>query len=1392
MTTTQPSSRLLPILQLLVNNQKVNIALDRCSTMSYIIESMVDHLGATRVGFCTNKINVVGGSRVSKGSIAHFKINLRNGDQVKVQGQVVPKILPDLETDKYKEAVKAVRIKYPELDLPNFESKTMEVHVLLAGDVANELSGKEVYKVGKKLEVRSSLVGPFYIQGSLDDKQNTQVSSGGNITLLTASNWTEKECDKIMLLQDVDERMNSIIEGVFNQREFQKGEDEDLSKEDIISRFEENIKVKEKDGVLEYEVALPWKNSDSRTQIPENFRQTLAMSKSNASRMKRLGVLGLFHQSILDHVKEGIFKRVDISENSSRKYVPSFGVLNPKSSSTPVRLVVAANLPRNNSVNDQLANSLNLLLPLDMLVHRWRVHEVGVTADVSRAYYRIFLSPLDRGCFTILWFEEPEEQKGMMALELQRLPMGSGPSQAIMLLVFNYHLKNDKDQEASQHLMDCLYSDNAVTSLPADIDTGSFCKRMHAAMARGGFTLKKFSTNNDELREQLRAESLYNEAEVEVAQVLGLKWFCLDKDLIGFNSPTVPEGSLTKRKILSFCHQGFDGLSGILCGILIKGTSYFSEICPQYDWDSELSEDHVAAWVPIQHDIIRATKVTFPRWYQIDVNKPTRLHVFCDAAQRKYLACLAFLEQDGHSVLVAGKAKIPPKNLREKEDTVPKLELEALVLAARMLDKLLEALSPHYTQIVALIHSDATIALTWLVQESALNRFVHNRVKRFHQLVQGRADLFHCTTDENVADYPSRGMSIESFMDHRHPYWTGGSVVHDYTRKPFQAAAGSPSKEGELVLACTTEEEQPRPSALQLFKWGTDPLTGKRTPVSRLNGRVLSLSQVTRVLACVIKFLRRYRKQPELGGRELSKNAMVLLIKGEQTETIADIVQYLKTKKGAKHSWIHSMSLWVDKQGLVRLGGRLGRSGLNFGQRYPILYPHTSPLWTLRIQEYHLRNHCGVKTVKHILQRQFWTPAIGRAIEVVIKDCYNCKKATGVPYRPPGPPQLAAARVIPDSYSTIGVDYTGSFSVRSSPGSKETIPVYLLLISCVATRHFMAYVVTDLSTETFLHQLRRHAAVVGSSHTIYSDRAANFLAAADVLGKKLADEWVSELGEKLGRKGVTWKPNTSSYSPHQSGHIEALVKVLKTGLKRSLGRRLVDIEEFRTLVSEAVCICNDRPLIADLSPDHRDRLPITPNKLLLGKSISPLPYGEDCLEDLEDPSYIPKERELGQVWKSLAKKLDIFKTHFAQDWLMTLRARHIQDFVRDPATAADIEVGDLCVVSGKDHVKRSLWSLGIVERILPSSDAKARAVEIRVSSGLITRPLERVCLVIKGNKLKGKENAGPSADNGTGQPVVEIRPVDQSRPERPTRAAKTRGRERVKGWCEELNEENLL
>ena len=1356
------NSGLLPIIPYNVNGFRTNILLDGCSTSSYIVSRIEPQLKAQRVGYATTTINTIAGATKKKTPIVKFIITTTDGEEVEVTARVIPGILPPIAPQEYQDAIEACKRRHPELKLPEYNGD-IKVDILLSGQVTNALTGEQVWKMGKHLEIRDTKLGQHFLQGKLDSEEYE------TITMLT-TNLTNGDSNSIMMLDD--RKLEEAVEESLNRREFSTTEDDDASKEEIIRRFEETIgkECDDQGKFMGYIVSLPWKSPEARENIPENKKQSLAVLNSNCRKMEKIGRLQQLHQSILGHMEDGILREVNMSDPEDaarRSFLPSFGVVNAKSSTSPVRLVAAANCPRGRSVNDALEPSVNLLRSLDALVHRWRIYETGVVGDVAKAYYRISIHPEDRRAFNILWYKKPETREGLMVLEITKVPMGSGPGQAVLLLVFGYHLKNDVDQEASLHLLESLYSDNVVTSLQRP-DLEDFCLRMVKSFERGGFQLRKFSTNNPALRDKLRAEGLYNEAEKEMTHVLGLRWL-IGPDLCGFQTPTgiEPGTNWSKRRVLSFCHQAYDAGTGILCGISIRATAFFSEICTTYDWDDRLTEEDLQRWKPIHSDLIRATQVTFDRWYGIPVDKPCRLHLFSDASSCKYLACLAYLEADGKSVLVAGKARLPPKGLREKENTVPKLELEALVMTARLLEKLWGALSPHYKQLTALIHSDATIPLSWLINRSTQTRFVANRTKRFWELVDGRATLHFVETANNVADFPSRGMRIEDYCNPDHDFWHGPKLIHDYTLEPFQA--GQVSMAGEMVLATTTEgpEDLP-PSVLNLVDC------------------TRSLYQITRSLAVVIRSVRKWRKQPELGERQLAKLAARKLLLAEQAQSMPEIIQYLQGGRGPRHAWIQPMSLWLDRQGLVRLGGRLGRSNLDFASKFPILYPKTSPLYRQRILEYHRRSHCGTVGVKQQLQRQFWTPAIGKSIQHIIRDCYQCKRASGRPLRAPGPPPLPPERVIPIPYAAVGTDYTGFFTVRDG---KETKKVYLLLISCAATRHFATYVVDNLTTETFLHVLRRHGSVFGSPLVVFSDRAATYLSAREVLGQALADTWVSEVGESLGKRGISWRPNPSSLSPEMSGHIEALVKLVKACLKRAIGRQLVGIEEFRTLVAEATCSCNERPLASDVSPDHRDRAMVTPNKLLFGHPISSLPYGEGNLEELDDPSYIPEERELGRTWKKLAKKLETFRRHFAEDWLMSLRQRHIDDHVADPVVAADVGVGDLVIIR-KENVKRALWDLATVERIIPSTDGKVRALELRTEHGCVTRPLGKVFPLVKSRQLHGEVQPPAPAETAVAQPTVQ--PNDDALTThalpRPTRTAKEAGRQRVRRWTQSLQE----
>ena len=317
------------------------------------------------------------------------------------------------------------------------------------------------------------------------------------------------------------------------------------------------------------------------------------------------------------------------------------------------------------------------------------------------------------------------------------------------------------------------------------------------------------------------------------------------------------------------------------------------------------------------------------------------------------------------------------------------------------------------------------------------------------------------------------------------------------------------------------------------------------------------------------------------------------------------------------------------------------------------------------------------------------------------------------------------------------------------------------------------------------------------------DQGSYFVKGAAILGEKLGEEWCNEIGEKMNHKGIHWQFNPAG-APHFGGHYERLIGTLKGPLKRTIGRAILEKQEFITLCKEDTCVMNDRPLTTTIPNDLRDGLPLTPNRLIFGRPISPMPYGEGSLEDLGDPNFEPNEEDVHRQWRRLASRLAMFKQQFQEDYMAYLRTRHKIQHHEDPLGEVQIHVGDL-VIMKHDNEKRCLWEKAEVIEILPSSDDKSRAVRLRTKNGEVSRPIVKLCPLLTANELRpnnnnseqsqGKDADGqisteqqvetrnePHTDPDQTPTVAPIEPTATS--SRPQRAAKAAGRQKVQQWTQ--------
>ena len=134
------------------------------------------------------------------------------------------------------------------------------------------------------------------------------------------------------------------------------------------------------------------------------------------------------------------------------------------------------------------------------------------------------------------------------------------------------------------------------------------------------------------------------------------------------------------------------------------------------------------------------------------------LCIFCDASEIAYGAC-AYLrwktDDDKYEVrFVSAKSKVAPL----KALTIPRLELLAGVLAARMHEAISNEMRLQVEK--AVFFTDSMIVLQWIKSSARTYKaFVSSRVGEI-QTLTNPADWKHIPGEVNIADKVSRGIAV--------------------------------------------------------------------------------------------------------------------------------------------------------------------------------------------------------------------------------------------------------------------------------------------------------------------------------------------------------------------------------------------------------------------------------------------------------------------------------------------------------------------------------------------------------------------------------------------------------------------------------------------------------
>ena len=256
------------------------------------------------------------------------------------------------------------------------------------------------------------------------------------------------------------------------------------------------------------------------------------------------------------------------------------------------------------------------------------------------------------------------------------------------------------------------------------------------------------------------------------------------------------------------------------------------------EWDDPLPPDIQHAWLQWRTQICQLQQLRIPRCITTSrVHDPCyQLCGFSDASERAYAAVvyLRAVGSNGSTMvnLVTGKTKVAPL----KPLSLPRLELSAAWLLARLLKRIGDVLSSLNPEVLAL--TDSLITLQWIRgHPSRWKTFVANRVSEIQDLCPP-VHWRYVPSKDNPADCASRGLNADELCNFK-LWWNGPSWLQQGTSSPPQPRMDHNAQK-------TVDEEQ-RKNVCMISRPATDTLS-ELFPFS-------SLTKIKRVAALVFRFI---------------------------------------------------------------------------------------------------------------------------------------------------------------------------------------------------------------------------------------------------------------------------------------------------------------------------------------------------------------------------------------------------------------------------------------------------------------------------------------------------------------------------------------------------------
>ena len=1071
----------------------------------------------------------------------------------------------------------------------------------------------------------------------------------------------------------------------------------------------------------QFECGIPWMLGSPPQDLPSNYFIVLNMFKATMRKLDKDPLkLEQYRQVHLGEVENDFIERVpekELKDSSiQRHYLHHFPVYKKDpASTTPCRRVFNASFRTKGqiSLNDAMLKGPILTPNILKVLMRLRIRKYLMCADVSKAFPRVLLRMLDRNftCF----FVRSDWENANSPVECWRFKVvmfGSSSSPFLLNATIIHLFENTI---VLDNLIDC-YVDNLFFGLHTVEELVDAMRQAIEIFELASMPLREWASNSEEMNRIFQEEGILTKSKT-CLKTLGYDWnFAEDKWTLA--QVSFETENVSKQILLSNICSVYDPL-GLVNPALVSARILVQK-CWEIgiQWKTTLPPELTSEWLELGTSLTQALKLRHDRFTGIDPSEEVSLHVFGDAGE-KSIGAVAYLVSGKKTCMFASKMKICP--MKYKSFTIPRKELVALCIAVRLARFIVSSVEGLLTFNSVNVWSDSSTALTWvLAGVPHLEVWIRNRVTEVTKVIDTLSiKLCYIITHNNPADCLTKHVpgALSSSL------WNDGPEI-----------LMSPA---DWILY---KIPQGKRDEIPVYVGHVGVSEGYSIPVKD----VVNFSSWDTLIQATAQTL-----SSQDIGVDLRLKAEVMWYKELQSKYFSDVLAYLneigttpakhivtkrimREKKLVAPSICINLNLFVDSKGIVRLHTSLaGCESLSYDIKFPILLPRDDHVTRLLVKHIHTVNgHAGMQQTWSCVRLQFWIPKLGKVVSQIIKSCVNCKMFFSRHYHVPNSPPLPEFRCDQvDAFSHSGVDMTGHFYVKLG---NETVKRWVILFSCVSTRAIHLEIVEDASSEAFCRAFIRFSSRRGVPKLIISDNGTNLKLFSEDLLSISGDAFTKDL---LSKEKVKWDfiPVRSAF---MGGIYERLIGLWKNLLKRTIGHKLLSLDEFQTVVAYTEAACNDRPLYY-FSRQDTGTHPLTPNMLIFGKNIRQCSVSDSAL-DLADPDYkFGSPGHLNRTCKKLKSTLLHMRKVWCQEYLLALRDRDQQRNRNSPGNKYVLVpvVGDAVIFTVGSKVK-----IGRIVELVPSSDEQIRKVKVE-SEGHVS-----LHAVANLRKVEGDDQLSTEAD----------------------------------------------